>query len=250
MQVLKSIVLSAVVVCFMAIAVNAQEPPPFKKDVSQGQSQSEGITTGCVIAYGEILEPPYFVVYEDGVVTINDIPFVPKKKDPNKETPNIVPTEESMNRHALSQALWKYYKENKSQFGRQRAMEKVVEEFSNHEMIDDIRVGFPDIEYKLKGDPDYQIMRISASEIPPLSTEKKDEQIREYADKIKLLLNSGYMVTFGYKYESHFTEKTSKEIINVINSLKTGKINTQSGETLIYEITKGKYLANDVINNL
>ncbi len=255
MQVLKSIVLSAVMVCFIAIAANAQEPPPFAKDVSQGQSQNEGITTGCVIAYGAILDPPYFVVYNDGVVTINDIPFIPKKKDPNKKTPKFKLSENSVRTHNFIREFERNYKKYYKLYGTQKANEMIYDEFKDHELIDSLEVKSDLAIVKFKdGNEEYLFLYNKSSEYyeeHPVTEQKREEQIRDYADRIIPLLKDGWLITFGYEYDSYFTVSKSKEIMDAINKMKSGEIDVQTGKDQINEITGGvKNLTKDIIDNL
>ncbi len=248
MQMLKSIVLSAVMVCFMIVAINAQEPPPFAKDVSQGQSQNEGITTGCVITYGEILEPPYFVVYEDGKISINSITVVPKKKDPNREIPRIVPSEKSKKEHELNQAIGKRYEEYENKFGKEKAMEMVVDEFKNHEMIDDIRIAPHRIEFRYVGDKNYQRMNLSPT--PSISQEEKEAQFKQRADGFKYSLDKGNMIVFGYDYTSTLQKRDADKVSNIINRIKIGEISVFTGKQEIEKFLRNEGISDDIVKNL
>ena len=234
----------------LAVSGMAQDDAP---GILTEIGDSLSINSGAVIAFGELIEPPYFVTHEGDKVLINGIVFYPREKDPSKKSPEIAVSDMHIQKHNLIIGCENSYIQNYKLLGREKAKELLLEEYGNDSLITSIE--FDDDLLKIvfidgTHENIFHSSLIAASETLPTTQEQIDLRIREKADNTISTLKNGSMIVFGYEYTVYIPQKGAKEISNVMDKMKRGVVSTSYGENEITRIAYQAEFAMDVINHL
>ena len=256
MRFLRLITLSAALSGLVIISASAEEPDKFIRDGQPEQSEQKedaGITTGCVIAYGEILEPPYYVVVKDGILFINEIQFQPRKENPNapKRERKTHFSEFSTKKYEFKKGLIDAYTENYRRFGREKADQIILDGFRNSELISkaelingSLRIQFIDEKSPIRINLSSYISMIGWT--PPTQQELAEGE----AGLVRLSLNMDLTILFSYGYDMSLNSVLSERLEKIISQLKDGKVSVADAEAEIFEITRSSIFTKDIIKSI
>jgi hypothetical protein len=250
MQLLKTMAVIAVLVVLTFAAADVRADQGVPKETEDG-----GIMTGLVIAYGEILEPPYVFEIKNDTLYINDIPYTPRKADPNKPKPirRTEFTEWETRKYNFESKLIGEYKENIRKMSVEEANKIIYEGFKNSDMIAKAELSPKGGTLKIRFIDERNEIRINlASFVAAIGyTPPTREQILEgSAAVVKSSLEGDYTECFGYNYDIGFSSSSSKVLRGVINDYKAGIIDEQSAREQMLTITKKSELIEDILREL
>jgi len=191
------------------------------------ETQGDGIESGVVIAFGNIVEPPYLITPVDGKILINGIIFSPREQDPSIQRENIQVSEAQMRRYELFQSIPIKYLEIYKREGKVKANEEILTFLKDNPLIEEI--GFKE-EYLVIQFTDSHIEWIDMdsyikndSGFYPNSDEKAASRLKQIPN-LRSYLEAGNVIAFGYQY-----------------TIKTDFINFSKAQTIIKKVKVGSY---------
>ncbi len=246
----KQVWLFSLIAIFAILAIinlNAQEE---EHGILKVQKEGEGINKGIVVAFGKKIPKPYFVTLDDGKILINGIVFSPREKDPTIEEKEFVVTEMDVKRHELIKSCEKDYVKYYFSEGEQKAREKILEEYSDHELISEL-IFKDDILTIEFADSSKENIMLNSFIMPKPTKEQIKEQVKKETDMIKSFLSQGGMIAFGYEYTMHIPNRNAKKIGNIISEIQKEKISLKIGKEYIMELVRDKEkIVNEIIKNI
>jgi hypothetical protein len=213
------------------------------------------VSTVLVIAYGKILDPPYIFEIKNDTLFINDIPYTPRKADPNKPKPEWMTelTESKKRKYDFHQKLIDEYRENIRKMSVEEANRIIYEGFKKSDMIAKVELspkgGSLKVQYK--DDPIVRRIDLASFVLAIGYTPPTREQILEgSAAVVKSSLEGDYTECFGYNYDIGIPSTESKNLMKAINYFQSGEIDEESARKEIQKVTKKSELTEDIIREL
>jgi hypothetical protein len=243
----KLLVMAAIGVIALIAGLYAQEQAPgvFRTPEELQKPAEDGINSGWVVAYGVLLNRPYFVEFRDDTVRINEIPWFPRRESGDSMKKEVSPKSAIYRR--ILQTYWDYYLSS----GKAVAEEKVLQEFGTDTLIskmefdpetDDLLVtwldGLPEVLYLQEG--------LAAR----MGFSPSQEEIRRDAAAVsKADLAAGKMIVFGVNYSKTLGSKSALQIIGLTDDIRNGAVSKERGQTELRKYVNAEF-ADDVMENI
>jgi hypothetical protein len=223
-----------------AIELKAQEEPAYMylEPKDKGEEGVERIYTGVVIAYGERIDPPYYVEFKNDTVWINNIPVIPAVRPWHKEQPEVVVTDEDRRRHTLGKSIINDFITYNNTYGEERAISMILEKYlpdttiseiefrRKREYVSTIRLKYSD---GYLSRLTFSDMRLTDGTIVSFTRKIPSQEIlkeREIqATIIRSQLKRGFLRIFGLGYGAsiHPGDKKDK-LLNALEKIAMGEI--------------------------
>ena len=232
---------------FVPFCVNSQEDAPgvFRTQEEMEKAEEEGINSGWVVAYGVLLKRPYLVEFRDDTVTINGIPWFPRREESDSMKHKISP------QSAFYKKILDTYVDCYLTSGKETAEEKVLQKFASDTLVskmvfdpetDDLIVtwsnGLPEVLYLQEG------LAARYGGTP------SQEEIRSDAAQVaRTDLERGSMIVFGSNYSKIIKPKSAQQIIVLINDTKNGHLSAENAKTALSKYVNTRF-ADDIVNNI
>jgi hypothetical protein len=250
-QIKKSLVVLLIVCVWLAAASSQEQDDP--RSIFWKPEPREGIHNGLVIAYGVKIPQPYFVTYKDDTTYINDVPFRPSRRDPSFKPRKIVVSELATLKHNYLARLTDSYVQYRKEYGAKKAEEMIQEQYGGDTLITELTFKGSDqlwvkwVKNGVEYIPLYDLMMRDAGLFP---TEEEIRQNRiENIKYIEEILESDGTIAFGYNYETGFSVNATEEVLDIIRSVKEGKISISEGKKELHRKIHGG-LVEDIFKNL
>jgi hypothetical protein len=237
----KRFVLVMLITCatLFAVSVHAQEQfiPMYPVPKDEGAQGIEPIYTGVVIAYGETIDPPYYVEFRNDTVWVNNIPVEPTIKTWEEEPIEIVVSEVRRREYALVDSIGSDYIRFHDNYGEKRAMDMILEKYMPDTLTEKIEFHRPRKHMSsifIKFGDGYSTY-VSFSEMrtpngkmaPPLRETTLEEQIatrKRKAGAIKSQLKRGFLIIFSLGYEAHIHPgREQHRLLDALERIATGE---------------------------
>lgn len=224
MRLLKTMAVIAVMIVMTFTAADVRADQGVSKETEDG-----GIMTGLVIAYGEILKPPYYITYNLDTVFINGIRVVPGKGDSTRVQPEIVVTETSRIQHNLIKEMSRIYYETYKKHGIKKAETKLLEKYKGHKLLAEFEIKDGDAYFRFKGEK-YGEWNMLKSNLPtwgkdPYTPEQMIRLSESIVESWRRLLEAGITLTFCYGYHKGAYQKDkTDEMLELIKGVETDAI--------------------------
>jgi hypothetical protein len=250
MQLLKSITTIAVLILLSVITQNV-----LADQGQKNETEDEGIMTGLVIAYGEILKPPYYITYNLDTVFINGIRVIPGKGDPNRvvpEPPVFKITKLDSMQYELKTSVPKTFYELLKTHGLEEAREELLKKYKNNELLAEFEFRNGDIYIRFKDEKYGEYMTLKTRLPIEESEEEKFRLKTEVSKKVvknwRELLEMEVTITFGYGFKNGFyhKDKTDK-MLELIQEVEESTISKSEAKEEVRKIL-GPRLADDLWN--
>jgi hypothetical protein len=226
-------------VCTMTFSLRAQEEPAYMysgekaEQVESDSTLSDTIYTGKVIAYGELLKPPYILEFKDDIVWVNNIPIFPLIRTFQEEQPEILETETRKRQRELSKQCFSEYMDGLKRHGVDVAKNMILNKYSSDSLIEKIEFYPRSTGITIKFADGYETHTGFFGEISPdgiaadynrIATEEELIDIRKVEfDMIKSQLSRGFLKIFGYSYILDINPQRALEILNTLRSIARGE---------------------------
>lgn len=228
----------------------AQEKKP---GILKEAEVSDAIDRGIVVAFGEKIESPYYIAWDNGKVLINGIVFLPREKDPSEKPKDIQVTDLDIQKHNLIKDCEKSYVDYYTLYGENQAREKILEEYGKHPLISSLVFDGDRLQIEFNDGDHICIMMntfIMANEGAYPTDEEIKTQRMQNVDRLKSLLQQGWMISFGYEYTLYIPKKEAEKIDGIAIDVKNGKLSHTKGKQEIMQIIRKSKVAEDILKRV
>ncbi len=173
-------------------------------------TETEGINTGYVIAFGRYIESPYRVTLKADTVYINGIQFEPRPKEPVPEPEIDQELEEVIRKeHTVLDSI--HYSDWKANFGIERAQQMLREFLERQPLVKEFTLSptclVITLNLKYKGKDWPQFFILLETKRPTMTQEEVERHRREerlkLPEKLSNDLREGKLIAFGYGYTEY-----------------------------------------------
>ena len=239
-------------VCTAIISLYAQEETtPMYLDDKGGELEGETIYTGKVIAYGELLEPPYIVELKNDTIWINEVPYSPVKQKGSQKWDKQGEDESWVHKHNLMQELNNKYEEYTIEHGEDSAKTIIKADYKDHPLISELELSESGQSLIVEFEDGKQIfLDLSPIEEKSIGSKEKTELRRSQVEKLRKRLKENMMVIFSYEQPYHYIlPHKVAEIEKIISDMKGGLISKSVAEEELSKLITKEH-AIEILNNL
>jgi hypothetical protein len=227
--------------CSKAIA-QEQAPGVYRTPEEIKAKETTEIDSGWVVAYGALLTKPYRVEFRDDTIRINDVPYEPTQ---NPKIDSTIFMHDL--KYEISQALTKTYKEEYKLHGREAAEKTVLERFKPDSIISKIEFDSVDGNATVTwwdGQTEYYYLDSWLEAYPDNQEIRMRVKVSTSSE-----LSAGGMVAFGDGYHLNLPLSKGKQVFDILEEIKTGKISVYFGKVKLMTIAHEAF-ANDIVKNI
>jgi hypothetical protein len=234
-----------------------QAPGTYRTPEEMQKPAEEGINSGWVVAYGVLLKRPYFVEFRDDTVRINNVQYLPRKKNPTVNSPGMLPPMElNAQEFRLAQEIDDTFNVYWKAYGWEQAHQMVLDKYRGHPLISSIEftpsgrsvwITFSDGARWNQG----LIETVDYGYGPPLSGEDRMAIRRNEVNLVRSDLMKGHLMIFGYSgYESIDSGEKGSQLVGVVNSIKGGTMSLEEGRKQLKGILGYDKLVEEVMSHI
>ncbi|MEW5922584.1 MAG: hypothetical protein AB1746_01210 [Candidatus Zixiibacteriota bacterium] len=249
MNISKFLTLTFIILLLEAAMIMAETNPP---GILVQETPNEGISGGSVIAFGKIIEPPYYITTVDDKVLINGIVFFPREKPPVASESMIKVSTLDTHKYNIIKSLKNRYLDYYTKHDQEIIQELLQNEFLKYPVVSSLKIVGNDIRLEFS-DGDYELMDLTSyltagQEKVKQETELK-RQLNDEAANVASCLTDNGMISFGYKYTTYIPENIADSIKDIIDKLSSAEMDSATAVDMLMKISGRREFIDDITLN-
>jgi hypothetical protein len=224
------------------------------KDWTKEQVGDKAIDNGYVVVFGRLIPRPYYVEFRNDTIFINDIPYLPKIKDP--DLPPGAASQEEIQRRSLEFDIGPTYLYYKRHHGEQKAKEMIVADYQSHPRIVNMTFNEDASELWVELDNGSRVNMLAEYLVrsykgPRRSVPERREDRMEEVGKVRARLNSGGMIFLGRRGSvTKYPAKSARVIYETVLDLRNANISLEEKKKRLFELFHHETPVNDIVENI